>query len=185
MAVNGRTWCKAGALASGLGLEHQVGDAHNRQELAVVVRHANLVADDGSSSVDDFGAPPDSAAARGFQVGGVEVDADDVRPGAHERVLRGQGFGKRHVCASVEKAGGLLIAFNGHASGQEVVAQGVDRHVHSGHEGVVVKLLVVGEDCRVFFFAQSLCKWCDLLHVPPCGVTVADASRPALPKLCR
>lgn len=160
--------------SSAMGLEHQVGDSHNRQQLAVVVRHANLVVDDGASSVDDFSASPNPSAASGFQVGGVEVNADDVRPGAHERVQRGQGFCKRHVCAAVEKARGLLIALNRHAARQEFVAQGVHRHVHSGHEGVVVKLLVVGEDCRVFFFAQSLCQWCDLLHVPPCGVTVAD-----------
>lgn len=171
--------------SSAMGLEHQVGDSHNRQQLAVVVRHANLVVDDGASSMDHFGTAPDSAGASGFQVGRVEVDADDVGSGAHKRVLRGQGFCKCSVCAAVEQARGLLIAFNRHASGQEVVAQGVHRHVHSGHEGVVVKLLVVGEDCRVFFFAQSLCQWCDLLHVPPSGVTVVDASRPALAQLCR
>ena len=89
------------------------------------------------------------------------------------------------MCATVEKSRGLLIALNRHTARQEVVAQGVHRHVHSGHEGVVVKLLVVGEDCLVLFFAQSLCQWCDLLHVPPSGVTVVDASRPAVAQLCR
>ena len=72
---------------SALRLEHQVGDSHNRQQLAVVVRHANLVVDDGASGMDHFSASPNSAAASGFQVGGVKVDANDIGSGAHKRVL--------------------------------------------------------------------------------------------------